>query len=95
MEGGYHAPLAVGYQNGDAVGGPDAEQQAGLVGHQAVGTLGFFPACFRRTRQEHQVGMNLVEIGQRGGRVSADSLNKKPAIPGYGIPVILIRKAKI
>jgi len=42
MEGRHHSPLAVGHQHGNAVGGLDAEQQAGLVGHQAIPFTGPF-----------------------------------------------------
>lgn len=38
--------LAVGYQDGDAVGGLDAEKQAGVVGHQAVTLTQVIAGCF-------------------------------------------------
>ena len=92
MKGRHRAPLAVGHQHRNAVGGLDGEQQAGLIGHQSVGLPG--PLRGRRPQlpqREDQIRVNLAEGNQRRSSVSGDRFGQQPAVLGYRLPLVARR----
>ena len=95
VEGGDGALLAIGDEDGNAIGGLNGEEQAGVRGDLSVGLVGARAGGVGGNGANDQVGMKLAKGDQGGFGIGCDGLGEEAAIALNDRAVVGLGEAEV